>query len=106
MQHWRKDTHGVTIIPKSKEERQHRPKDINGVIIIPKSKDRQDNGQKIPLGNHNPQIKQGKTTQWPKDTHGVIIILNQRRTDNTMAKDTSGIIIIPKSKKEREHNDQ
>ena len=28
------------------------------------------------MGNHNPYIKEGQTTQWPKD----------RRTDNTMAK--------------------
>ena len=38
-------------------------------------------------GNHNQYIKEQQTTQWPKDTKGVIIInIYQRRTDNTMAK--------------------
>ena len=105
------------------------PKDTKGLIrIYISKKDRQHNGQKIPKGqsesiyqrrsdnamakryqrcNQNLYIKEEQTTQWPKDTKGVIRIyiskknrqhngqkipkgqsesIYQRRTDNTMAK--------------------
>ena len=105
------------------------PKDTKGLIRICISKnDRQHNGQKIPKGqsesiyqrrtdnimakryqrgNQNLYIKEEQTTQWPKDTKGLIRIyiskkdrqhngqkipkgqsesIYQRRTDNIMTK--------------------
>jgi hypothetical protein len=72
------------------------PKDTKGVIrICISKKDRQHNGQKIPKGlsesvyrrridntmvkryqrgNQNPYIEEEQTTQWSKDTKGVIRI--------------------------------
>jgi hypothetical protein len=49
-------------------------------------------------GNQNPYIEEEQTTQWPKDTKGVIRIVYRRRTDNTMVKRRTDNIITKRRK--------
>ena len=89
--------------PRSEEEQATQwPKDTKGVIRIRVTKkSRQHNGQKIPKGqsesvygrrtentmakryqrvNQNPCSEEEQTTQWPKDTKGLIRILVTKKS--------------------------
>jgi hypothetical protein len=57
-------------------------------------------------GNQKLYIIEEQTTQWPKDTKGVIRTLYHRGKDNTMAKRYQGVIRICKSLKNTQHNGQ
>ena len=106
---WSKDTKGVIRICISKKNRQHNGQKIPKEQSESVYQRRTDNtmAKRYQRGNQNLYIKEEQTTQWPKDTKGVIRIciskknrqhngqkipkgqsesVYQRRTDNTMAK--------------------
>ena len=57
-------------------------------------------------GNQNPYIKEEQTTQWPKDTTGVINPYIEEEQTTQWPKDTIGVIRIRISKKNRQHKGQ
>jgi hypothetical protein len=57
-------------------------------------------------GNQNPYIEEKQTTQWPKDTTGVINPYIKEEQTTQWPKDTTGVIRIRISKKNRQHNGQ
>jgi hypothetical protein len=58
-------------------------------------------------GNQNPYIEEEQTTQWPKDTKGVIRIrISKKNRQPNGQKIPKGEIKIRKSKKNRQHNGQ
>jgi hypothetical protein len=105
---WPKDTTGVIRIRISKKNRQHNGQKIPKGQTESVYRRRTDNtmAKRYQKGKQNPYIEEEQTTQWPKDTIGVIrsrISKNRqhngqkipkgqaesvyrRRTDNTMTK--------------------
>ena len=57
-------------------------------------------------GNQNSYIKEEQTTQWPKDTTGVIRIRISKKNRIQWPKYTKRVIKIRISKTNRQHNDQ
>jgi hypothetical protein len=104
---WSKDTKGVIRIRISKKNRQHNGQNIPKVLSESVYRRRTDNtmAKIYQRCYQNPYIEEEQTTQWPKDTKGVIRIriskknrkhndhqilkgqsesVYRRRTDNTM----------------------
>ena len=94
---WPKDTTGVIRIRISKKNRQHNGQPIPQGSSESIYRRRTDNTmtKRYQKGNQNPYIEEEPTTQWPKDTTGVIRIRqsNEEQTKQ-WPKDTTGVIRV------------
>jgi hypothetical protein len=86
---WPKDTKGVIRISISKKNRQHNGQKIPKGYSESVYQRRTDNtmAKRYQRGIQNPYIKEEQTTQWPKDTKGVIrICISKNRQHNGQKK--------------------